>query len=87
MPAGTGKRKAAGAGAATAQPASGGPPLFADCHVVFWANQHIQLMQQRMRQLGATLEPAVAAGSSTHVICPPAMTAQQAADKLDGFTG
>ncbi|EFN59186.1 hypothetical protein CHLNCDRAFT_138090 [Chlorella variabilis] len=44
------------------------------------------VMQQRAKQLGGVQQPAVAA-DTTHVICPPNLTAQQAADKLRGWSG
>jgi len=51
--------------------------------VVFWTGALTKVMQQRVVQLQGTLQPAVDA-DTTHVVCPPGMTARQAADRLKG---
>lgn len=79
------KRKAPG-GVAAGSPAAKEPQVFSGCRLVFWAHRHMAVTQQRAKQLGGVQQPAVAA-DTTHVICPPNLTAQQAADKLRGWSG
>lgn len=77
------KRTAAG----TAKPAAAEPPIFVGCRVWFWRPPtHSKIMQQRLQQLGGTLQPALAA-DTTHVICQATDTAAQAARDLQGFAG
>lgn len=86
MPAGGQKRKLPPAAAEQAAAAPPESALFSGCQLVFWAQRHMQRMQQRVQQLGGTLQPALTAGS-THVVCPPGMTPQQAAERLESFKG
>lgn len=82
------KRKAPGGLAAPASPAKGELQLFAGCHMVFWDTHHTSVMQQRVKQLGATVQAALAPkGGTSHVICPANITPEQAAAKLALWTG
>ena len=68
------------------KPGRSEPPYFTGAVLTFWATQHTQHMQQRVQQLGGVVAPALSA-RSTHIVCSPDMTAQQAATKLQGYAG
>ena len=83
----TGKRAMAPKRKAEAPPAAAAePPIFCGLRVVFWATKLMSVMQQRVKALGGTLEPALKP-DVTHVVCAPDMSAQQAAVHLRECSG
>lgn len=71
-----------GSGRGSGKQASKEPPIFAGCRVVYWQTKFMQTQQQRVQALGGTLQPALAA-DTTHVVCAPAMTADEAMRRPD----
>jgi DNA polymerase lambda len=54
--------------------------------LVFWATMHMKIMQQRVQDFGGTLQKELTA-ATTHIVCPPHLTAKEAAVKLACWTG